>query len=872
MKKMACRTASFALMLLLLLQVYPLMMPSHAYEASVSNDEGESAPKEMLLNPLTAESIAYGEENFTERRSSKEDYDAYYVQGYTTKWDGTALKAGKYLSAADKVIFGSTAAIAHDGALYVPSENIDMSSLLPSGDYTFDATVALRESKHCNEQNSLLYIGALSGLRVFSELAVSHTNYPIDQSFGQISGTYAALKGPTGATVQIASDVYWNDVRFLGARRGEIYSFSVACDYGSTDAYMTLTRDGLTVGGYRLAYPLMNTNGTAAANNKIIIPSELRYDFYTLRIYDRALSDAELRQNHFIDLCKWFGISLDVYDTYTAEEKSALHLLLRDETFETLTAEMLQASVNAYGIFGEFFDASDVITFDGFQGKLVTNPGIRSIYTVNRDAIEGLEDKGYTVTVGALMAIKNQRDIYDVTLGCANSSYTTVYKNGAIVAEKLLSQSEDNFTFGYTTVFNTASSAGYYKENLVFRGYVTLEKGGDAYTYYVDADSELLGGTAASMFKLSTVLAFLGYEDMQTVKTVAGEKLINAAKKYGDSYRALLSMKARAREIADGIGDYRILALESRAEALEFTGEEGGAYSFDSASYYYRLFDTQGAERSLSHAVKTATLLQCENAVSSVFAVRDTVTRLYDELSAMKTQFASDKRALTSGQQNDMSGDANAITVTTILNTSLKSVESILSARMQDLTLEKNVLGSIVTGSLQAKKTALDALHAATFTKKDVTAFESAPLSSYLIVCDTETASAAKKIQAALNDKYGVCLPILADAPTSAYEGNAICISRNGALDGYKLSQNGSTVTLSSRTVAGVLDAASLFLEDLTSTTVALRAQAGAEKAPLFGTDMPAYLTAHDVAALEDGGVKERFERAALVFGQFVQK
>ncbi len=856
------RLASFMLVLVLLLQALPLMMPAVASETATASEGEASVTKEALLNPLAAKDVVYGEETFTERRSAKEDYDAYYVQGWTTKWDGFSLQAGKYLSADDKAIFGSTAVIAHDGALYVPSENIDMSSLLPSSDYTFDATVALRESKHYNESNSLLYIGALSGSRVFAELAVSTTNQPIDQSFGQISSTYTAMKGPLGNTVQIATDVYWNDVRFLGARRGEIYSFSAACDYDSTSAFLTLTRDGMTVGGYNLAFPLLYTNGNTADHGKIVIPSELRYDFYALRIYDRALSAEELRLNHFIDLCKWFGISLDVYDTYTEAEKDALHLLLREETFETLTAEMLQATVNAYGTFGESFDAESVLVFDGFQGKLVANPGIRSIYTVNTDAIKALEDKGYAVTVGALMAIKNGRDVYDITLGSANSSYTTVYKNKSTVAEKVLSENDGGFTFGYTTVFDSANSANYYKENLVFRGYVTLEKDGKSYTYYVDADSELLGGTAVSAFKLSTLLAFLGYTDRSTVKTVAGDKLIAAAEKYGEGYRTLLSIKERARAIADGISDYRILALLARAEALTSTGVTDGVYSFDDASYYYQLFNEQDAVRDLPYQTKMTALLQCEDAMTSALAAKDAVNRLYSELSALQTQFASDKSALTSGQQNDMSGDTNAITVTTILNTSLKAVDQILSARMQDLTLEKNVLNTITSGSFQTKMTKLQALHDTMFTKKDVMAFDTAPLSSYVIVSDKESAIAAKKIRAALTEKYGIFLPLLTDAPASAAEGNVISVTRNGNLDGYMLKKNGGTATVSARTVSGVLDAASLFLSELTGDTVDLRAQSGEENAPLFDTDMPAYLSAIDVSALEDGGVKERFERA----------
>ena len=71
---------------------------------------------------------------------------------------------------------------------------------------------------------------------------------------------------------------------------------------------------------------------------------------YAIRYYNRALSQAETRQNHFADLAKFFRIDISLYTRLTAEGKAAIHAAAKaysvDGDRETIATALETAILN----------------------------------------------------------------------------------------------------------------------------------------------------------------------------------------------------------------------------------------------------------------------------------------------------------------------------------------------------------------------------------------------------------------------------------------------------------------------------------------------------------------------------------------------
>lgn len=71
---------------------------------------------------------------------------------------------------------------------------------------------------------------------------------------------------------------------------------------------------------------------------------------YAIRYYNRALSQAETRQNHFVDLAKFFRIDISLYDRLTATGKAAIHAAAKaysvDGDRETIATALETAILN----------------------------------------------------------------------------------------------------------------------------------------------------------------------------------------------------------------------------------------------------------------------------------------------------------------------------------------------------------------------------------------------------------------------------------------------------------------------------------------------------------------------------------------------
>ena len=831
----------------------------------------------LLAAVLTALPIAAAEQ-------TTPNYDNYYVEGAKVRWDAFDRLVGDTHAQEDVILFrdinGSPVGTFGNGYLSVKDHVPTFTDAFGNDgqtDYTLDLTVAMQETK----LNNKLFLGVLSGFNVNTNCNINETrDYPVDASYGIVSYTYRTLKLSDGTSEGISTDGYLNKVRFIGNPLGRVYSFAVTSDYtvengGTGTVTLSLLRDSANVQTRKLAYPVqagdntvLNTSVFSMGNTDDQTRS-VNYDYYALRYYERVLTEEELAQNHFVDLAKWFGISLDAYDEYEKTTREALHLALREETFDTLTRSTLQSAVDSFGALQSAVKVNDIISFEGFSAALTGAPGLRSTYTVDRTALKALEKDGYAVTVGALVAAEGGRDIAAVG---KDTQYRTivreVYKNGEFV-NPVLESDEDSFRFALTTRYDTANSSKYYEESLLYRAYVTLEKDGTSTTLYLDAEGDTFGN-AVTVKDVSLLFAFLGNTYSTPITKVLGENLIAVARATSESYAPLFKTRANAELLSKGISDYLFYSYLVCAEILTNTGEANGTYTYANASPYYKLFDSKNQARNLAAYDTVKLLLQCENACSIVNYAADMTTTLYNELLDQQELYvrADDVMAAIAASATASGLDTDeASLLTAFLTSYIGAHEKALADAVRDVgVVYTNV--QTVKGTVTAPTEALNALHASLFKQKDVTAFGSdTPLSSYVILANEENAASALILSSLLADKYGVYVPYYTDFPETAEYAHTISIldaSDATALallgdNDYLLTQDGTNALFCGRTASDAQVAAITFARALQNGAVTLTETVCKDAPDLFNTDLPTYLKSLNIPAVEDGGVLERF-------------
>ena len=121
---------------------------------------------------------------------------------------------------------------------------------------------------------------------------------------------------------------------------------------------------------------------------------------YALRYYNVALTNAEIAQNHFADLAKFFRIDLTGFTQLSGTQKTALYAAVADMTFENTTRDAVQAeydAVLAAGLEGT------VIVADAEKNEAFL--ALAAIGKLDLAPIENLDASGREAIVDAMLAV-----------------------------------------------------------------------------------------------------------------------------------------------------------------------------------------------------------------------------------------------------------------------------------------------------------------------------------------------------------------------------------------------------------------------------------------------------------------------------------
>ena len=198
------------------------------------------------------------------------------------------------------------------------------------------------------------------------------------------------------------------------------------------------------------------------------------------------------------------------------------------DSFEANLPENLAKRDEAFTI----LDAG-AVNFEGYAARLHGDAGLRSIYTVDCEAIDAFnagEQSAKITEIGAIVAIKGEREIDDLTVALgAQMSKHAVYEDGTwkdnLSGENgglgylYTNEAEGTTTFALTTVFDTESvrTKDCYETELLYRGYAVVTVGEFTYVYYLDMTAPNVQNVSMYALAKALVEKDASYADYATI-------------------------------------------------------------------------------------------------------------------------------------------------------------------------------------------------------------------------------------------------------------------------------------------------------------------------------------------------------------------
>ena len=250
---------------------------------------------------------------------------------------------------------------------------------------------------------------------------------------------------------------------------------------------------------------------------------------YSLRVYNDELTPNEKAQNHFADIAKWYRLDIAELEKYNDTVKQYVYEAFADYTVDTETETRTSMQVVFDTALEEIvlLQFDKVLEFEGYRAKLQTMPGLRSTYSISKEAIEILEASGRKVIVGAMIAYANEeRDSHDKLVAPTNGNgydregykdeynyidggvtyqeiYHTGEKKGEIdgVVGSILSEKEGTtdkeYKFAYTITYgNGQQTVANFEQELLYRGFVVIQDAeGNEDILYTDMTSSYFGNS-----------------------------------------------------------------------------------------------------------------------------------------------------------------------------------------------------------------------------------------------------------------------------------------------------------------------------------------------------------------------------------------
>ncbi len=366
-------------------------------------------------------------------------------------------------------------------------------------------------------------------------------------------GPFKAFGYPSldGVDTSLALRYYYASTGGFSANGNTYATWNSFLAYDTTDVLNYTIRH--TTDGKSSRYQILHdgiVSGVMEIGEEDYVPFELTdgraqlfcyfpVNVYAVRVYNRALSDAERAQNHFADLLLYHRIDLSLFWNYLDEaEKTALMLSCADISFsdgaevlgarissylyekEAVGSESFRAIAQAYSLnllpylaaqdhagvesafsfvplSGQSADAvqtfldtlaaeenviQKILFFAHFDSVSEETPEINAVFKADGELIRLLSEV-YTVSYGALVG---SADVYDSFDALCLTDEGRAPENAAVY----YAEAGDENGFSYTVYWNEEhQNRSDYRHKVLFRGFVTLtDAAGVSETLYINAE------------------------------------------------------------------------------------------------------------------------------------------------------------------------------------------------------------------------------------------------------------------------------------------------------------------------------------------------------------------------------------------------
>lgn len=483
-------------------------------------------------------------------------YDGKMITpGSTYAWTSMNMPDGvtscKAFGVANKCFIGVGAM---DFSALLPQHVDEESGLVVLDDMTFELVLS-NQWPTAGMRNHVNYTGVIQVAPANAGMLHSYNDtseagwYPQDETYGPISLTCPGYYTPmdptaTGRNARFFDMGSWNSApgnHFLGAPMGDVYSIGISHDFTMN----TETTGELFVSYYRDARPAIDNSWKGSQStlnarydaryvgnfNEVIeggwagetleanadtlkltfgggANGVMKFGYHAVRMYNRALNEAELRQNHMADLLKYYEVDFEYCEMLTASQIAYLATALKDVQLGETDKETLNEMVRktALGLNEKFLETLGLMSFDGYQVRGYSQTALRALYTVDT-AIE-LGEGSTLLEIGAIVGAVGDTEL---TVELTDNGYATpneratvktIWKDGAFtVDESELLVGEDGKTqFTQMVTFDgTDAIAADYKTELAFRAYAVIDMNGAPTVVYTDMTSERFGETVTML-------------------------------------------------------------------------------------------------------------------------------------------------------------------------------------------------------------------------------------------------------------------------------------------------------------------------------------------------------------------------------------
>ena len=268
-----------------------------------------------------------------------------------------------------------------------------------------------------------------------------------------------------------AADISWD-----GIGLSEIVSTTITLDVGTGDHTYTFYHNNNKLGS---SYIPAKSVISAHTDPRFRLMGNIAGTIYSVRVYDRVLSEAERAQNHFADLVYFYDIDISAIRGAMA---TMTDLYPITKTFVDMGFDMTKEEAQAY------FDGRMVqiwLSYNGFGVRKDLSDGMRFYFGISESGILAMLGAGASIEIGAVVNVgKSALPVLD--------DYAYDYK--LVAFDSIMGKADalfvDEDTFAVTVRYNNAGRENMLKD-ILCQGYVKLTmEGGTTLTYYLNTTEE----------------------------------------------------------------------------------------------------------------------------------------------------------------------------------------------------------------------------------------------------------------------------------------------------------------------------------------------------------------------------------------------